>query len=183
MASQDFHVNGPTKIKIGFGKAVAGSSMTELGYTDNEDLVRIQVRDHVRTFTRNDTGDMIAEAVMSGSTATVDMTFVSWDDTQFWTMLKKHRQGTVNQPAVADEGKFATVGGVVVDGDERVLTLEIVPTRVGETSYKFPSVMITAGPEYVDLGNTVKRIAMSFTSIVTVSENLTNPMMVTSTTA
>lgn len=164
MAAGDFHVNGPTKIYWGAGAAVANASLAELGRTDNDDLVRITGRDHYRTFSRNDLGDMIAEAVTAGTTYTIDFTMVSWDQSELNRLLKKCRQGNVTSPTIADEGIAATVGGSVVTGGERMVTVRIVPEQNGSTIYKF-NAMLSAGPEYMDMGNTVKRIALSFTSV------------------
>lgn len=164
MAAGDFHVNGPTKIYWGAGAAVADGSLTELGRTDNDDLVRITGRDHYRTFSRNDLGDMIAEAVTAGTTYTIDFTMVSWDQAEVNKLLKKCRQGNVTSPAIADEGVVATIGGSVVTGGARMVTIRILPETAGSTVYKF-NAMLSAGPEYMDMGNTVKRIALSFTSV------------------
>jgi len=168
-AATDFHVNGPTTIKWGAwlanGNAPANNTLVELGKTDNEDLIRITVRDHYRTFTRNDLGDMIAESVTAGSTATIDMTLVSWNQDELLKLLRKVRQGLVSTQTVDDEGKYATVGGSTVTGGARLVKLYIEPTTVGETVYEFGAVMLSAGPEYIDFGNTLKRIALSFTSV------------------
>lgn len=167
-ASTDFHVAGPVTIKWGaWTTGSAPSVFADFGKTDNEDLVRITVRDHYRTFTRNDLGDMIAESVTAGSTASIDMTLVSWNQDELLKLLKQVRLGNVTSPAAADEGKFATVGGQTVTAGARLIGLQIIPTTVGETIYSFPSVMLSAGPEYIDFGNTLKRIALSFTSVPT----------------
>ena len=164
MAAGDFHVNGPTKIYWGPGWVATNTDLDELGRTDNDDLVRITGRDHYRTFSRNDLGDMIAEAVTAGTTYTIDFTMVSWDQTEVNTLLKKCRQGNITSPAIADEGVVATIGGSVVTGGTRTVTIRIVPETTGSTIYKFHA-MLSAGPEYMDMGNTVKRIALSFTSV------------------
>lgn len=164
MAAGDFHVNGPTKIYWGAGAGVANSSLAELGRTDNEDLVRISGRDHYRTFSRTDLGDMIAEAVLAGTTWSIDFTMVAWDQGEVNKLIAKCRQNKTSSQGIADEGEEATVGGVVVTGGARMVTLKIEPDRTGETVYVF-NCMLSAGPEYMDMGNTVKRIALSFTSV------------------
>lgn len=179
MAATDFHVNGPTKIYWGAGSAVEDSNLVEIGRTDNEDLVRITARDHYRTFTRNDLGDMIAEAVFSGTSFSLDFTMVSWDQTELNKLLKKCRQGTAQSPVIADEGIRATVGGVVVMQGERTVTIKIDPEKVGEIAYKF-NCMLSAGPEYMDMGNTVRRIALSF---MTVADGTNQPLITTTKTS
>jgi hypothetical protein len=151
---QDFHVNGPTVIKWG-----ASTASTELGMTDNEDLIRIVGRDHYRTFTRNDTGDMIAEAVYAGTSWTIDFTMVSWNQTQLEALLGRVRSGAGG----GDEGTMANVGGTLFDG--RAIALSIEGTNDGSMTYTFATVMLASGPEYIDFGNTVKRIALSFVSV------------------
>jgi hypothetical protein len=140
------------------------SDVDELGRTDNDDLIRISGRDHIRTFSRSDLGDMIAEAVTAGTTWTIDFTMVAWDQAELNKMLKHVRQGDVTNPDIGDEGVSAEVGGVVVTSGTRSITLTIDPDKVGATRYTFHC-MMSAGPEYMDMGNTVRRIAMSFTSV------------------
>lgn len=163
-AATDFHVNGPTKIYWDIGGTA--SPTNELGKTDNDDLIRITMRDHYRTFSRNDTGDMIAEGVLSGTTAVIDFTMVSWNKDELEKLLKRVRQGGSATAGIANEGIFATVGGSIINGaTPRTLSLKIDPTTVGETVYTFKNVMLSTGPEFMDFGNTLKRIAFSFTSV------------------
>ena len=74
MPMTDFHVSGPTKIRWGVGGTT--DVLDELGYTDNEDLIRISATDHKRMFSRNDQGDMVGEVVLSGTTFSIDFTMV-----------------------------------------------------------------------------------------------------------
>jgi hypothetical protein len=161
MASTDFHVNGPTVVR--WKIAGAQGTATALGYTDNDDLIRISTIDHRRNYTRNDGGDMIAESVLSGTTATLDMTLVSWDETELNELISYCRTGTAGS-AIGDQGKIATVGGPTVTGNVRCVALEIFPANTGADAYLFNRMILTTGPEYMDLGNAVKRISMSFTS-------------------
>lgn len=165
-AATDFHVNGPTSIlwrKSGTG------SLTPLGYTDNDDLIRISMRDHYRTFSRNDTGDMIAEAVLSGTTMTIDFTMVAWNQDQLEDLLSLVRSGSTTG-TIASEGLFAKIGNQVVNGSNpTILELQILPTNVGATIFTFPRVMLSSGPEVLDLGNTVKRLAFSFITVAPAS--------------
>jgi hypothetical protein len=163
-AATDFHVNGPTSIYWNVGGTADPS--VELGKTDNDDLIRITFRDHYRTFSRNDTGDMIAESVLSGTTAVIDFTMVSWNKDELEKLLKRVRTGGSLAAGIANEGIFATVGGSTIQGAlPKTISLKIDPTTVGETVYTFKNLMLTTGPEYIDFGNTLKRIAFSFTSV------------------
>lgn len=158
-AMTDFHVAGPCKIQWNQG---GGGAVADLGYTDNEDLIRISVTDHKRMFSRNDQGDMVGEAVLSGSTATIDFTMVSWNQDELQKLVRVVRTGETTN-AVTNEGLFATVGGLVRNGAaRRDLKLTILPTTVGQIKYEFASVMLVGGPEYLDFGNSLKRIALSF---------------------
>lgn len=163
MPFQDFHVTGPVKIQW----AVATGTLADLGQTDNEDLVRITVRDHHRSFSRNDQGDMMGESVLSGTTAMVDFTMIAWDQQELVKLIERARVGGTPAYAVGDEGLFATVGGVVVNHATlaKTIKLKITPVNSGAISYEFPTVMLSSGPEYMDFGNTVKRVALSFTTI------------------
>lgn len=163
-AAIDFHVNGPTTIYWNVGGTSAPA--TELGKTDNDDLIRITMRDHYRTFSRNDTGDMIAEGVVAGSTAVIDFTMVSWNQDELEKLIKRARTGGSLTAGVGNEGIFATVGGSIVNGaSPRTIALKIEPTNAGGTIYTFKNLMLSTGPEYMDFGNTLKRIAFSFTSV------------------
>lgn len=150
MAETDFHVQGPTTIKI---------DGNVIGYTDNEDLIRITMTDHIRSFTRLDQGDMIAESVLSGTTAAIEFTMVAWDDVELWTMISKARGGAL--ATVTAEGVSGVVGSTM---STRTFALTITPSRDDQTIYAFGAVLLTSGPEYIDFGNTVKRIALAFTS-------------------
>lgn len=184
MPATDFHVNGPTNIYWGTGGS-SPNPATKLGFTDNEDLIRITMRDHVRTFTRNDTGDMISEAVVSGTTATIDFTMVSWDQTELEKLIKRVRQGGTPAAGIANEGMFATVGGVVVNSGTapRTVSLKIEPTTAGKTVYMFGNLMLASGPEYIDFGNTLKRIALSFVSVAITSDQAQTLIATTTTKA
>jgi hypothetical protein len=168
-ASTDFHVTGPVVISW----AIVGGNYAELGRTDNEDLVRISVTDHKRMFSRNDQGDMIGEIVLSGSTATVDFTMVSWNQTEIEKLIERARVGT-STGGIAKEGLFATIGGTVVGGAApKTIKLKIEPTTSGETVYEFALVHLASGPEYMDFGNTLKRIALSFATLAPASGTTT----------
>lgn len=164
---QDFHVTGPVKIQW----AIASGTLADLGQTDNEDLVRISVRNHQRSFSRNDQGDMIGESVLSGSTAMVDFTMIAWNQEELVKLIERTRVGGTPAYAVGDEGLFATVGGVVVNHATlaKTIKLKITPTNTGAISYEFPTMILSSGPEYMDFGNTVKRVALSFTTIAPAS--------------
>lgn len=157
MAATDFHINGPTVIKW---SAAGADARNNLGYTDNDDLVRISMIDHKRTYTRNDGGDMIAEGVYAGSTATLDLTLVSWDEGELASLISRCRTGTASS-GVASQGGIATVGKAI---SGNLIALEIAPTNTGADVYLFPRLMLQTGPEIMDLGNAVKRISMSFIS-------------------
>lgn len=158
MPATDFHVAGPVRIDW----ATSGTAGTQLGVTDNEDLVRITAVDHRRTFSRNDQGDMIGEIVYSGSTFTIDFTMVSWDQGELQKLIERCRVGTA-VGGVGAEGLFATVGKTGINNaSPNTISLKISPTTVGEIVYSFEKVLLASGPEYLDFGNTLKRIALSF---------------------
>jgi hypothetical protein len=164
MPATDFQVSGPTTIAW-----TDSTNFVNLGFTDNEDLIRISATNHSRSFSRNDQGDMIGEAVMSGTTFTIDFTLVSWDQAELVKLISKVRSGTASANA-ADEGLFATVGGTVVNGaTSRRIGLRITPTTSGQIVYSFPRVMLASGPEYLDFGNTLKRVALSFVTLAPAS--------------
>lgn len=171
-ANTDFHVQGPCVISWKMAEA-AGTAYAGLGLTDNEDLIRITSRDHYRTFSRTDQGDMVGEMVFSGTTMTIDMTLVSFDQDEFVKLIHRFRSGASTPASTAgNEGLFASVGGTLYgtsSGVYRPISLKITPSRVGEIIYEFPRVAIVTGPEYIDFGNTVKRVAFSFQTLAPAS--------------
>jgi hypothetical protein len=56
----------------------------------------------------------------------------------------------------------------------KTISLKIDPTTAGETVYTFKHLMLTTGPEYIDFGNTLKRIAFSFTSVASTEVAVTS---------
>ena len=166
MAETDFHINGPTVVKWAvYTPGGETPTFTNLGYTDNDDLIRIVVTDHKRLFNRNDSGDMISQAVMSGSTAVLDMTLISWDEEQLNNLLYRCRTGTGTGATIANQGNFASVGGIAsttASTTGRDIAIQIQPTNTGADIYLFPKLMLNTGPEYLELGNTAKRLAWSF---------------------
>ena len=163
MAATDFHINGPSKVSVFLGGAEG--AYVDLGYTDNDDLIRFTVTDHKKLLTRTDSGDMISQVVYSGTTATIDMTLVSWDEAVLTRMLAKLRTGDDFFGSAIFQGDFSSVGSVARAGAEpdRYVTIGIVGS-LDENRYYF-DVILNSGPGYIDFGNAAKRIAMSFITI------------------
>lgn len=185
MPATDFHINGPTVVVL-VHKSIEGGSML-LGYTDNDDLVRVEMSDHKQVFTRNDGGDMITQAMYLGTSATLDMTLASWDHAALNTLMKITGLGNLvaGDPSTADQGRMATVGGLLVpqrdrqgsiigSNDDRTIGLVIEPLNVGSVSppavtgpmrYTFTRLMLQTGPRFMELGNATKRLAFSFITV------------------
>jgi hypothetical protein len=188
MPSTDFHITGPTVVLVTHPEL--GNDPVEFGYTDNDDMIRLEATDHKQVFTNNSSGDMIRQAIFLGTTWTIDMTLVSWDEDVLNRIIKVSRLGIDGQgsnPAVtiASQGSFATVGGLLVpkarpDGsifaaatEDRTIGLIIEPKNTGAAGnvalqpdrYVFASVMLQAGPKYIDIGNAAKRLAWSWVTV------------------
>lgn len=163
MAATDFHINGPSKVVVFLGGAEG--AYADLGYTDNDDLIRFTATDHRKLLTRTDSGDMISQVVYSGTTATIDMTLVSWDEAVLTRMLAKLRTGDDLFGSAFFQGEFSSVGSVArtVADLERFVTIGIVGAV--DANWYYFDVILNSGPEYIDFGNAAKRIAMSFITI------------------
>lgn len=202
MPATDFHINGPTSVVI-VHPSIQGGSVT-LGYTDNDDLIRVEMTDHRQVFTRNDGGDMITQALHLGTSATIDMTLASWDNGALSTMMQVTGLGNLAgiPPTSAQQGRTATVGGLLVpqtdrsgtiigSPEDRTIGLVIEPLNVGSVGppavtgpmrYTFTRLMLQTGPRFMDLGNATKRLAFSCITVFGSSgdpEVASNGMIVT----
>lgn len=181
MPATDFHINGPTVVVLVHPSIPNGSMF--LGFTDNDDLIRVEMTDHKKVFNRNDGGDMITQALHLGTTTTLDMTLVSWDHAALNTLMRITGLGNVSgSPTTGDQGRTATVGGLLVpqvgrqgsiigSAADRTIGLVIEPQNVanppatGPMRYTFRRLMMQTGPRFMDLGNATKRLALSWITV------------------
>lgn len=206
MPATDFHINGPTSVVL-VHPSIQGGSVT-LGYTDNDDLIRVEMTDHRQVFTRNDGGDMITQALHLGTSATIDMTLASWDNGALNRLMNITGSGVTYPitpspaPASGFQGRTATVGGLLVpqmdrngtvigSAEDRTIGLIIEPLNVGSAGppavtgpmrYTFTRLMLQTGPRFMDLGNATKRLAFSCITVFGSSgdpEVASNGMIVT----
>ena len=164
-AVTDFHVCGPFALQLKVGNAYVS-----LGYTNNEDLASIRISDHYLTFTENDSGAMISDRIALGTSATLSITLTSWDQSRLLQLISMSRLGLSSAEAFM-EGVIAPPGSlsvaVMATNDSpapitKTLAIKLVPTTVGETAWEFKAMLLTSGPEYIDHGNTAKKIALEF---------------------
>lgn len=163
MAATDFHINGPSKVSVFLGGAEG--AYVDLGYTDNDDLIRFTVTDHKKLLTRTDSGDMISQVVYSGTTATIDMTLVSWDETVLSRMISRLRTGYDIIGLSEEQGNFSSVGSVARSSSDLDRFVRIGIVGALDANRYYFDVILNSGPEYIDFGNAAKRIAMSFITI------------------
>jgi hypothetical protein len=156
-----WNTTGPTKVQIALN--AASPSWEDLGRTDNENLVRVEVEDHLRSFTRNDLGDMTAEVCVTGSTARVSFALVHWDEDVVEKVFGQFRLSNASATD-ADEGKYGTVGALMVT-DDHVFSLRLLTSRSGAKSYTFKYVRPVQPVGIIDFGNVEKRLVFVLESI------------------
>jgi hypothetical protein len=81
-----FMVEGPTTVQT--TNLGTFSTFADLGYTDNNDLVSVDVEYLQETIESSDTGRVPVDVINMGVIATVNMTLVKWDDTKLQNLLE-----------------------------------------------------------------------------------------------
>lgn len=189
MPSTDFHITGPTVVLVSHPDISDGNAV-EFGYTDNDDMIRLEATDHKQVFTNNASGEMISQGIFLGTTWSIDMTLVSWDEDILNRIIKTVRLGVDGQGSnppvnIASQGFYSTIGGLLLpkrrpDGsifagatEDRTIGMIIEPKNTGPAGnvalqpdrYVFSSVMLQTGPKYIDIGNAAKRLAWSWVTV------------------
>jgi len=153
------NVAGPHKIKWGAG-ATAASAV--LGRGDNNDLFRIEMSHKYVDIQTNEFGDMPAESIMTGITATINFSLVSYDTAEA-NKLQVFMTG--NGAAGGEIGKYPAVGTLTQAGhnttaNDLTVNFELDPdiaNRRGITVFRVRPTKL----DYQEFGNKATRLVFA----------------------
>ena len=153
------NVAGPHLIQ--WKAATSGATYADLGRGDNNDLFRIDTTLKYADIATNEFGDMPAESVMTGISATVHMTFVSWDIDQYDNLQAR----IAGRTASSNTTFFPTVGQLVGAGhataaNDYTVSLKLVPSITGRRGIEVSRVRILSA-NVQDFGNRATRLVIS----------------------
>jgi len=162
-----FHIAGPTKVQHAIPTAL--TTFADLGRTDNDDLIRVDISTTNEIITANDTGDSPAEIIYTGTTAVITMTLVKWDSSK-WVVL-------TNNPGTTTEGDGGTIGTPWVSSysssTSELFAIRILPSITGEKIYTFSACYLDRQHSGIhEFGNTAKRMRLTINAMVDTSNKL-----------
>jgi len=157
--STAINVTGPHTIKWGSGSTAASSV---LGRGDNNDLFRIEMSHKYVDIQTNEFGDMPAESIMTGITATINFSLVSYDPAEAG---KLQVYSTGNGAAGGESGKYPATGTLTGAGNnttanDLTLNFALVPSisgRRGITVFRVRPTKL----DYQEFGNKATRLVFA----------------------
>jgi len=156
-----FNVEGPTLIQYSATTGDESSAtFTDLGYTDNADLVNFEIETFEHPIKTTRLGEVPEEFIHLGAVAHLNITLLKWNKVNGEKL--QHQHGT-------EQGDLGTIGGMklTAGGGTDAFAIKIVG---GVTTYTFHNCVLTGrGVRVLDLGNRPKRLALS---ILCLPENM-----------
>jgi len=174
------NVAGPHLIQ--WKAATSGATYADLGRGDNNDLFRIETTHKYADISTNEFGDMPAESVLTGITATLHMSFASWDIDEY-TKLQARVTG---RSATSNTTYFPVIGGLVGAGNataanDYTVSFKLVPAITGRRGVEVTRVrLLTANVQ--DFGNRATRLVVSAEVLPDIDGVGTNPLFTFTTT-
>ena len=152
-------VTGPHTIKW---SDASGSATTELGRGDNNDLFRIEVTNRYADIQTNEYGEMAAQSVMVGATATVNFSLVSFDRDE---ALKLQRRAGGNAAGTGLAASYPVVGALTnaghgTAGNDNTIKLTVDPDIPNRLGIQVTRVRVTS-LNFTDFGNRATRLVFS----------------------
>ena len=151
------NVTGPHTIKWGSGSTAASAI---LGRGDNNDLFRIEMSHKYVDIQTNEFGDMPAESIMTGITATINFSLVSYDTAEAG---KLQTSMTGNGAGGGESGNYPIIGTLnkagATSGDVTV-NFALVPSITGRRGITVFRVRPTK-LDYQEFGNKATRLVFS----------------------
>lgn len=153
------NVTGPHTIKWGQGSTAASAI---LGRGDNNDLFRIEMSHKYVDIQTNEFGDMPAESIMTGVTATINFSLVSYDTAEAG---KLQTFMTGNTASGGESGKYPIVGtltqaGSTTSANDLTVNFALDPditNRRGITVFRVRPTKL----DYQEFGNKATRLVFS----------------------
>jgi hypothetical protein len=153
-------VSGPHVIK--WSDSSGSASPVTLGRGDNNDLFRIEVTNRYTDIQTNEYGEMVAQSILVGATATVNFTLVSFDRDE---ALKLQRRSGGNASSSGLAASFPAVGSLTNAGhstaaNDNTIYFTLDPDISSRIGITVPRVRITA-LNFTDFGNKATRLAIT----------------------
>ena len=150
-----FNVEGPTKVQLSTITADEGvTSYTDLGYTDNADLISFETETFEQPLKTTRLGEIPEDFVHMGAVAHLNITLLKYD-------LAEAAKIMYAVPDGAAEGDMGTIGSLKIDtaGASNAFAIKIIG---GSKTYEFHNCITTGrSVRVLDLGNRPKRLALS----------------------
>ena len=152
-------VSGPHTIEW---SDASGSGNTTLGRGDNNDLFRIEVTNRYADIQTNEYGEMVAQSVMVGATATVSFSLVSFDRDE---ALKLQRRSGGNAAGTGLAASYPVVGALTnaghsTAGSDNTIKLTLNPDISSRIGIQVARVRVTS-LNFTDFGNKATRLVFS----------------------
>lgn len=152
-------VTGPHTIEW---SDAAGTGNTVLGRGDNNDLFRIEVTNRYADIQTNEYGEMAAQSVMVGATATVNFSLVSFDRDE---ALKLQRRSGGNAAGTGLAASYPVVGALTNAGhgtaaSDNTIKLTVNPDIASRLGIQVARVRVTS-LNFTDFGNRATRLVFS----------------------
>lgn len=152
-------VTGPHTIEW---SDATGSGNTVLGRGDNNDLFKIEVTNKYADIQTNEYGEMTAQSVMVGATATVSFSLVSFDREE---ALKLQRRSGGNAAGSGLAASFPVVGALTNAGhgtaaSDNTIKLTVNPDISSRLGVQVTRVRVIS-LNFTDFGNKAARLVFS----------------------
>jgi hypothetical protein len=152
------NVSGPVTLQF----SADGSSWADLGMSDNDDLPTIAFTEHLHEVKTVQGGNAPVEIVLQNTTATISVTLVNWDASQFANMIAAQRGGSATTPDV----------GYTMVANGGVFAVRLRPIG-GGTGYSFGTVFLRSDSvSDTKWGNVERRLSLNFQAIPTPGTNV-----------
>lgn len=152
-------VTGPHTIEW---SDASGSGNTTLGRGDNNDLFRIEVTHRYADIQTNEYGEMAAQSVLVGATATVNFSLVSFDRDE---ALKLQRRSGGNAAGSGLSASYPVVGALTNAGhttaaNDNTIKLTVNPDIASRLGIAVARVRVI-NLNFSDFGNRASRLVFS----------------------
>lgn len=152
-------VTGPHTIEW---SDASGSGNTTLGRGDNNDLFRIEITNRYADINTNEYGDMPAQSVFTGATATVNFSLASFDRDE---ALKLQRRSGGNAAGTGLAASYPVVGGLtnaghVTAANDNTIKLTLNPDITSRLGIQVTRVRVI-NLNFTDFGNRATRLVFS----------------------
>ena len=147
-----FEVHGPTLVTWHNTAGTAGPAL-ELGYTDNNDLISLELEYPNEPIFTTRSGNIPEAFVHLGVIGRLTMTLVKWDAAQLEDLTHALPGGAGN------ESEVGTIGGLKVSTDGN-FSLKIAGTASGD-AYVMKSCWLDGPVRRLDFGNKPSRIGLN----------------------